>query len=714
MSIEDGVTGSDHSSPVATRLQPVSDTALDRVVGALAEDHSPRTIGRYRLIELIGEGGMGEVWRAEQERPIRRIVAVKLIKLGMDTREIVARFQAERQALAMLNHPNVAKVLDAGATDAGRPYFVMEYVPGEPLTAFCDRHRCTIRQRLQLFLQACAAMGHAHQKGILHRDLKPGNILATDGEPQVKVIDFGVAKALESRLGEHTLQTLAGQLIGTPEYMSPEQALSDGRDVDTRSDIYSLGVVLYELLSGALPQDPKRLRGEGLEGIFRMIREFDPPRPVMRLRSLTDAELTAIAQRRQMPLRELTKDVKGELEWIVMRAMRKERSARYATVGQLAQDVQNFLENRPLLAARASRSYRAKKFIQRNKAPLVLATLMALLLAGVVGVSLALGAAFALLLTAGSTLYLRGIRKEQAKALAALEDAQRAEAQTRQALSWSTALFAASLRGRSDLTVGEILDEGGSNPFDSSHDELLQASVRELRGLAFYAIKRHHDAIVELTAAERFRANGPARDPIAWLRVRDYLCKCYFALKRFEDALEVARESYSTGMRMEPEHPLTVQSGADMAGCLEELGRISEAIGVQRDVLAARLRIYGPDHRRTSFAAENLARMLLANGDGAAAEPLIRQALAWNESRTPEDVERSAVLTNAVGRSLVLQGKVGEGEPLLCQSSETLHRVAPQRLESFARLNATAYRLVHLTEDATAWERRAADSTTAT
>jgi serine/threonine protein kinase len=280
----------------------LSAAALARIAAAVADHESiPGWIGRYRLIEVVGQGGMGEVWRAEQEKPIRRTVALKLIKLGMDTREVIARFEAERQALALMNHPNVAKVLDAGASETGRPYFVMEYVAGEPITGFCDRHAYTIRQRLGLFLQACAAVAHAHQKGILHRDLKPGNILVTleSGQPQVKVIDFGIAKALEARPGEQTLHTHAGQIIGTPEYMPPEQALTEGRDVDTRSDIYSLGVVLYELLGGVLPFDSKVMRGSDLAEIQRIIREVDPPRPSTRLGGMGSDEAVSIAKRRQ-------------------------------------------------------------------------------------------------------------------------------------------------------------------------------------------------------------------------------------------------------------------------------------------------------------------------------------------------------------------------------------------------------------------------------
>jgi non-specific serine/threonine protein kinase/serine/threonine-protein kinase len=295
---------------------------------------------------------MGEVWLAEQTEPVTRRVALKVIKQGMDTKQVVARFEAERQALAMMDHPAVAKVFDAGATPEGRPYFAMEYVKGVPITTHCDRHRLSNAERLKLFMQVCEGVQHAHQKAIIHRDLKPSNVLVSiqDGKAVPKIIDFGVAKATAQRLTEKTVFTQLGVLIGTPEYMSPEQAEMTEQDVDTRTDVYSLGVMLYELLVGALPFDPKELRSGGYDGIRRKIREEDPPRPSTRLSTLGDRSAES-AKCRQVDLPSLQRQLRGDLDWITMKALEKDRTRRYGSPMELAADVERHLEHRPVLAS---------------------------------------------------------------------------------------------------------------------------------------------------------------------------------------------------------------------------------------------------------------------------------------------------------------------------------------------------------------------------
>ncbi len=372
--------------PIPT--QPKNDSgdseASTAAASTLTNEGAPgETIGAYRVLELIGEGGMGEVWLAEQRQPIRRRVALKLIKIGMDTREVVARFESERQALALMDHPTIAKVFDAGSTQRGRPYFAMEYVPGLPITEYCDKHRLSMRERLVLFGLVCQGVQHAHQKAIIHRDLKPSNILVSevDGKPAPKIIDFGVAKATAQRLTAETMFTRAGSVIGTPEYMSPEQAASAGEDIDTRSDVYSLGVVLYELLVGCLPFDYRKL---AFHEVLRRIRDDDAPRPSTKLRMLGDSS-TAIANSRDSEPRTLIRELHGDLDSITLKALEKNRSRRYGSPSDLAADIGRYLGNEPVTAGEPSLKYRARKFVLRNKGAVAAAA--AVLVVLVLGIS---------------------------------------------------------------------------------------------------------------------------------------------------------------------------------------------------------------------------------------------------------------------------------------------------------------------------------------
>jgi serine/threonine protein kinase len=377
--------------------------------------------GRYTLVELIGEGGMGSVWRAEQAAPVRRQVALKVIKPGMDSAAVLTRFEAERQALALMDHPNIAKVLDAGTADTGRPYFVMELVKGVPLTRFCDEHRLTPGQRLELFVPVCRAVQHAHQKGVIHRDLKPGNILVAlyDSKPVPKVIDFGVAKAMGPQLTAHTLVTGFGAVVGTPEYMSPEQAELNQLDIDTRSDIYALGVLLYELLAGSPPFTRQELERAGVLEMLRVIREREPPKPSTRL-SASEGLPTLAANRGTEPAR-LTRLVRGELDWIVMKALEKDRDRRYGTANSFAADVQRYLADEPVQACPPSAWYRFQKFARRNKGPVIAVSVSLLcLVAGIIGTSA--GLVWAVRERDEKARALVAESQARAKAIAALRD----------------------------------------------------------------------------------------------------------------------------------------------------------------------------------------------------------------------------------------------------------------------------------------------------
>jgi eukaryotic-like serine/threonine-protein kinase len=428
-------------TPVVDRSGKPGESAKDAVTVLAGEEKPGDQVGRYKLLQQIGEGGVGIVFMAEQVEPVRRRVAVKLLRPGMDTKSVIARFESERQALALMDHPNIARVLDAGSTEKGRPYFVMELVRGIRITDYCDQNNLPTRDRLELFIQVCQAIQHAHQKGIIHRDIKPSNILVTlhDGVPVPKVIDFGIAKASDQRLTDKTQFTQFQAFIGTPAYISPEQAEMSGLDIDTRTDIYSLGVLLYELLTGRTPFDPQALVASGLDGMRKTIREQDPMPPSTRLRTMLDGERTTTARRQQMEPAKLGSLLRGDLDWIVLKSLEKDRTRRYETANAMAMDVRRFLQNEPVQARPPSRIYRFQKLVRRNKLPFTAA------------------AAFAIALIAGLTLstwqfleksvaYQRAVTAEQEQSRLRLEAEQARLQAEEQALASSRRAYAADMR----------------------------------------------------------------------------------------------------------------------------------------------------------------------------------------------------------------------------------------------------------------------------
>jgi len=419
------------------------------------EEEVGQRIGPYKLLQKIGEGGCGVVYMAEQDKPVRRRVALKIIKLGMDTKNVIARFEAERQALAMMDHSNIARVLDAGATETGRPYFVMELVHGIRITDYCDQRKLTPRQRLELFIEVCHAIQHAHQKGIIHRDIKPSNILVThhDGVPVPKVIDFGIAKAIEEKLTEKTLFTVYGHFIGTPAYMSPEQAEMSGLDVDTRSDIYSLGVLLYELLTGKTPFDQNELLASGLDEMRRTLREREPHRPSTKLDTLQTAELTATAQRRLVEPPKLQLLLKGDLDWIVMKALEKDRRRRYDTTNGMAMDIRRYLEHEPVLARPPSRWYRFQKLVRRNRG--TFAATAAVALALIIG----LGTATWLFVKEREMRKRAVVAEELAERARASEAELRRQAETREKITLAHYLISQGKLEEADKLVAETVFE---------------------------------------------------------------------------------------------------------------------------------------------------------------------------------------------------------------------------------------------------------------
>jgi serine/threonine protein kinase len=517
-------------------------------------------IGPYKLLQLLGEGGMGAVFLAEQEQPVKRRVALKIIKPGLDSAHVLARFDAERQALALMDHPHIARVLDAGATGTGRPYFVMELVKGIPITRYCDQEHLTPKERLELFIPVCQAVQHAHQKGIIHRDLKPSNVLIAlyDGKPVPKVIDFGVAKATAQKLTERTMFTEVGQIVGTLEYMAPEQAELNNLDIDTRADIYSLGVLLYELLTGSPPFTRKQLRSAGFDEMLRMIREVEPPKPSTKLSS--SEELPSIAAHRKLEPAKLTRLVKGDLDWIVMKCLEKERARRYETANGLTMDVQRYLADEPVLASPPSISYRLRKFARKHRGPVLAASIIVLsLVVGIVGIAIGLVQA--------RQAEGRALESANAERMAKDNEAaqrQKAEAAQEEAMD--------ALRAMTDEVIEQLI---GENPrLGPAEKTFLENALKRWQTFA--------QESGESPQARAIRAEGAYR--VALLRRR--LGQSEDADTGFREAVNLWEKLTADLSKVPRYRQELAKSYNSRAILLQELGKLPEAEKAFRDALA--------------------------------------------------------------------------------------------------------------------------------
>jgi serine/threonine protein kinase/tetratricopeptide (TPR) repeat protein len=677
------------------------------------------TIGPYRLLELIGEGGMGAVWMAEQREPVQRKVALKIIKAGMDTRQVVARFETERQALALMDHPNIAKVLDGGTTAGGRPYFVMELIKGVPITKNCDEHRLTPRERLELFVPVCQAIQHAHQKGIIHRDVKPANVLVApyDGRPVPKIIDFGVAKATGQRLTERTLFTGFGAVVGTLEYMSPEQAELNNQDIDTRSDIYSLGVLLYELLTGTTPLSRERLKQVAFTEVLRIIREEEPPRPSTRLSESKDT-LPAIAAQRHTEPAKLTKLVRGELDWIAMKCLEKERNRRYESANGLAHDIENYLHDEPVRACPPTVGYRLRKFVRRNKVPMVAVGLV--LLALVVGIT---GTTWSLVRAAGALRAeadrAEGERQAKRAALAAFEAEKKAKetaqergAETGAVLDFvENRVFAAARPEnqaggfRHDVTLREAVE--AALPFvekSFAKHPLIEARLRLTLGASFWYLGESKIAAEQEQIALQIYTKYRGPDHPDTLLSMDSLANSYAALGRHADALPLHEKALAGRIaKLGVDHPDTLRSRHNLANSYSVLGRHAEALKLRQETFALMKAKNGADHPDTLASMDTLANSYGKLGRHADALKLHEQALTMRKARLPAGDPDTLISMNNVASSYYNLGKHADALKLH-QETLALRKVklGPGHPDTLRSMHAVAQSLVKLGREAEA------------
>lgn len=647
------------------------------------------TIGRYKLLQQIGEGGFGTVYLAEQREPIARRVALKIIKAGMDSRQVIARFEAERQALAMMDHPNVCGVLDCGTTEMGRPYFVMEYIRGIPLLEFCEVEELDTHQRLGLFVSVCRAVQHAHQKGIIHRDLKPSNVLVTmhDGVPVPKVIDFGIVKATNARLTDKTLFTEHRQLIGTPAYMSPEQAEMSGLDVDTRSDIYSLGVLLYELLTGTTPFDGRSLVDAGYAEMMRIIREEEPDKPSKRLSLIGTGTFTASRHRPDPSSLSLT--LRGDLDWIVMRCLEKDRTRRYDTAQGVIEDLQRFQANEPVLAGPPSALYRLRKFVKRHRGGVAAGSAIgALLLLGLAGTTYGLLVADTQRRMAANqaeqlqqvvdfqSRQLRTIRPEAMGAqlrAAVLSAAPESERERLEAVLIAINFTTIGLQSLQDNvfepTVRAIDEEFAAQPLVQA--QLMQALSMTMGELGLIeAATRAQQRALDI----RLRESGED-DADTLISINDMGSRLS-SQGRYEEAETYIRRALEGRRRLLGEdHPDTLASLNNLGAVLWHQGRLDEAKALMLQSLEGRRGVLGEDHPSTLLLLNNLGGLHYAQGEAELAEQYLRRALEGRRRVLGEDHPKTLSTLGNLGAVVALQGRFDEAAQIARETLDGQRRV---------------------------------------